>query len=72
MKAFVNTLNIPENEYELSAIRSAGNGGQNVNKVATAIHLRFDIHNSSLLDKYKYRLLHLSDSRIRCKAIGDS
>ncbi|MFC4701218.1 alternative ribosome rescue aminoacyl-tRNA hydrolase ArfB [Glaciecola siphonariae] len=57
-------LEIPEAEYELSAIRSAGNGGQNVNKVATAIHLRFDIQASSLADKYKFRLLNLNDSRI--------
>lgn len=57
-------LHIPENEYELSAIRSAGNGGQNVNKVATAIHLRFDIKSSSLAEKYKMRLLALADNRI--------
>ena len=52
--------------YEVitSAIRSAGPGGQNVNKVATAIHLRFDIHASSLPEFYKQRLLALSDRRI--------
>jgi ribosome-associated protein len=55
---------IDEDQYQLSAIRSAGNGGQNVNKVATAIHLRFDIGASTLPDKYKARLLALSDSRI--------
>jgi ribosome-associated protein len=64
MDRSIKNLSIPESEYELSAIRSAGNGGQNVNKVATAIHLRFDIRASSLSEKYKQRLLHLADSRI--------
>lgn len=57
-------LSIPDTEIELAAIRSQGAGGQHINKVSTAIHLRFNIQRSSLPAEVKIRLLHINDYRI--------
>ena len=57
-------INIPDDEIIMSAVRSQGAGGQNVNKVSTAIHLRFDIVSSSLPAEVKQRLLMLNDQRV--------
>ncbi len=64
-----NTVSIPDDEIRVSAIRARGAGGQNVNKVSSAIHLRFDIRASSLPDFYKDRLLKRSDRRISSEGV---
>ncbi|MFT5710742.1 MAG: ribosome-associated protein [Halioglobus sp.] len=62
-------ISISGDEIDISAIRATGSGGQNVNKVSTAIHLRFDIKRSSLPDFYKQRLLGISDQRITADGV---
>jgi ribosome-associated protein len=59
-----NYISIPDEEIRFRAIRAQGAGGQNVNKVSTAIHLRFDVQSSSLPERYKQKLLELSDQRL--------
>ena len=59
-----NTIGLNDNDVDISAMRAQGAGGQNVNKVSSAIHLRFDILGSSLSDAQKQRLLDSKDSRI--------
>ena len=62
-------IDISEDEVEFSAIRAQGSGGQNVNKVSNAVHLRFDVGASSLSELFKQRLLEYADQRINASGI---
>ena len=65
----IRVSDIPEGEIEFSAIRASGPGGQNVNKVSSAIHLRFDVRSSSLPDAVKVKMLRMRDTRISTEGV---
>ena len=65
----IRVSDIPESEIEFSAIRASGPGGQNVNKVSSAIHLRFDVRSSSLPDAVKAKILRMRDTRISTEGV---
>ena len=65
----IRVSDIPEGEIEFSAIRASGPGGQNVNKVSSAIHLRFDVRSSSLPDAVKAKMLRMRDTRISTEGV---
>ena len=65
----IRVSDIPESEIEFSAIRASGPGGQNVNKVSSAIHLRFGVRSSSLPDAVKEKILRMRDTRISTEGV---